>query len=75
MSCRSCESDNQQLFTGELTVAFPGLQRVKFAPVYICEKTLVYLDCGFTELIVPLPQLEQINKGMRGLHLTGESSL
>jgi hypothetical protein len=74
MSCRSCESDKQQFFAEELTVAFPGVQRMNLAPVYICQKTLVCLDCGFTELVVPTPQLEQINKGMRGLHSTGEPS-
>ena len=64
MSCRVCLSENQQNFTGELTVAFPGVQRLNQSPVYVCLKTLVCLDCGYAELVLPTARLEQLRKGL-----------
>jgi hypothetical protein len=68
MACKACLSENQQNFSGELTVAFPGVQILNQAPVYVCQKTLVCLDCGYTELVFPATQLERLRKGMGGLH-------
>jgi hypothetical protein len=67
MACLACSSENQQSFSGELIVAFPGLQRLDLCPVYSCQKMLVCLDCGYTELIVPDPQLEKLKNGMDGV--------
>jgi hypothetical protein len=64
MACNKCGSAHQQTFQGELTVAFPGKARLSLPPVYICQKTTVCLDCGYTELAVPASKLEQIRKGM-----------
>jgi hypothetical protein len=67
MPCKQCASTHQQDFQGELTVAFAGKERINLSPVYVCQKTLVCLDCGYTELVVPAPQLEQIRKGAEAL--------
>ena len=64
---KNCLSENQHEFSGELSVAFDGLQRINLAPVYICQKILVCLDCGHTELVIPTPELERLRKGM-GYH-------
>ena len=32
MACEACLSENQQNFSGELTVAFPGVQRLNQFP-------------------------------------------
>ncbi len=64
MPCSKCASTHQQEFQGELTVAFPGKERLNLSPIYVCQKTLVCLNCGYTELVVPSPELEQLKKGM-----------
>jgi hypothetical protein len=67
MPCKKCASTHQQDFQGELTVAFPGKERLHLSPVYICERTLLCLDCGYTELVVPVLQIEQLRKGLEAL--------
>ena len=64
MACKSCGSEKQQYFSGELSVAFLAIEKLKQSPVYVVQKILVCLDCGYTELIVPTPELDQIRKGM-----------
>jgi hypothetical protein len=64
VACKDCASERQQIFPGELTLAFPGIERVNFAPVYICADSFVCLDCGYTELVIPATKLEQLTKGM-----------
>lgn len=66
MACRACSSENQQSFSGELTIAFPGVEKLNQSPVYVCQKTLVCLDCGYSEVVVPAPQLDKLRKGMEG---------
>jgi hypothetical protein len=66
MPCTKCASTHQQEFQGELTVAFPGKEGLDVPPVYICQKTLVCLDCGYTEIVVPAAELEQLRKGIEG---------
>jgi len=68
MACKACSSENQRCFSGELTVAFPGVQRLNRSPIYVCQKTLVCLDCGYSELVFPATALEELRKGMEGSH-------
>jgi len=63
MACKTCSSENQQNFSVELTVAFPDVERVNLAPVYVCQKTLVCLDCGYTEFVFPAIALSRLRKG------------
>ena len=53
MACKKCASIRQQEFPGELSVIFPGFQRLKRSPVYINQTIFVCLDCGFAELVIP----------------------
>jgi hypothetical protein len=53
VACKVCSSENQQRFAVESAVAFPGVQRLNLVPVYVCQRTLVCLDCGFMEYKVP----------------------
>lgn len=64
MSCNKCASTHQQEFQGELALAFPGTERLNLSPIYVCRKTLVCLNCGYTELVVPAGALEKLRKGM-----------
>jgi hypothetical protein len=43
MTCRACSSENQQNFSGEWIVAFPGIERLSLSPVYICLRALLCL--------------------------------
>ena len=64
MACKSCASENQQYFSGELSVAFLPIEKLKQAPVYVVQRIQVCLDCGHTELTVPPAELDQLRKGM-----------
>jgi hypothetical protein len=64
MQCKYCGSGDQQIFLGELTLAPPGIERVKLPPVYICVEASVCLHCGKTELLVPTDQLELLRSTM-----------
>jgi hypothetical protein len=48
--------------TGELTASLPDLKHLSAAPIYACREILVCLDCGFTELRLLAPELEQLKK-------------
>jgi len=74
MSCKKCASTHQQDFQAELTVAFPGKEGLNLSPVYVCQKTVVCLDCGYTELLLPASQLEQLRKGREGFYSKGEAA-
>ena len=63
MVCKSCGSEKQQYFSGELSVAFPAIEKLKKAPVYVVQKILVCLSCGYTELIIPTAELAQLREG------------
>ena len=63
MACKSCASEKQQYFSGELSVAFLAVEKLKQAPVYVVQKILVCLDCGYAEINLPTAQLEQLRKG------------
>jgi predicted nucleic-acid-binding Zn-ribbon protein len=62
MECESCGSENQQYFSGELSVAFPAIEKLNQAPGYVVQKILVCLNCGYTELIIPTAELAQLIK-------------
>jgi hypothetical protein len=64
MACKSCGSEKQQHFSGELSVAFLAIEKLKQAPVYVIQKILVCLDCGYVEVVVPSAELEQLRKGI-----------
>ena len=64
MACKSCGSEKQQYFSGELSVAFLAIEKLKRDPVYVIQKILVCLDCGYVDLIVPSAELEQLRKGI-----------
>jgi len=63
MACKSCGSEKQQYFSGELSVAFPAIEKLNQAPVYFVQRILVCLNCGYTELIIPMADLAQLRKG------------
>jgi hypothetical protein len=63
MVCKVCASENIQELAGELSASFVEIKGLRTSPIYVCQNVLVCLECGFTELVIPRPQLEQIKKG------------
>ena len=57
MSCKSCQSQSQRNFNGEIAIHFPGLKDLDKPIVWVFPKLLVCLDCGFTEFLVPETEL------------------
>jgi predicted nucleic-acid-binding Zn-ribbon protein len=74
MPCIKCGATHQQAFQGELTIAFPGEERLNLSPVYVCQKSLVCLHCGYTELVIPATELEKLRNGMEGFHSSMSAS-
>jgi hypothetical protein len=63
MSCKSCKSENQSIFNGEIAVHFPGLKGLDKPIVWVFPKLVVCLDCGFTEFAIPETELRQLAEG------------
>jgi hypothetical protein len=63
MSCKSCQSENQYLFNGEVAIHFPGLQGLDKPIVWVFPKLLVCFNCGFTEFVVPKTELRRLVEG------------
>jgi hypothetical protein len=63
LACKTCGSLNLQKLTGELSASFPDVKRANLPPIYVCKEVVVCLDCGFTELFIPSPELERLKKG------------
>jgi hypothetical protein len=67
-------ASRQQDFQRKLTVAFTGKERIDLSPVYVCQKTLVCLDRGYTELVVPAPDWNKSGKAQRSWDSEGETA-
>ena len=65
MSCKSCHSDNQREFNGEIAIHFPGLKGLDKPIVWVFPKLVVCLDCGFTEFVVPETELRALRDESR----------
>ena len=63
MACKSCGSDSQQELAGELTASFPEIKKANVPPIYVCQRVVTCLECGFTELVLPKSELELLKKG------------
>jgi len=60
MACKACSSDNLQKLDAELTASLPVVKAVTAAPVYVCQKLLVCMDCGFAEFVIPDKELQSL---------------
>ena len=63
MSCKSCQSENQRTFNGEIAIHFPGLKGLDKPIVWVYPKLLVCLHCGFTEFAIPEAEFRQLLEG------------
>ena len=61
--CKSCGSDRQKKFTGEIVIHFPGLKNVNKPTVWVFPDVLVCLNCGSAEFAVPEAELRVLVTG------------
>ena len=62
MSCKSCQSDNQRNFNGELNIHFPGRKGWDKPTVWVFPPVTICVNCGCGEFMVhgePLQQLKE----------------
>ena len=60
--CAFCGSVNQQRFTGEIAIHFPGLKGIDKPIVWVFPEILVCLDCGHSVFAVPETELPVLAK-------------
>jgi hypothetical protein len=63
MSCKSCQSQNQREFNGEIAIHSPGLKGLDKPIVWVFPKLAVCLDCGFAEFAVPENERRLLKEG------------
>jgi hypothetical protein len=61
--CKSCGSNNQKKFTGEIAIHWPGLKNIDKPIVWVFPEFVVCWDCGIAEFAVPEAQMSQLKKG------------
>ena len=65
MSCKSCHSENQREFSGEIAIHFSGLKGLDKPIVWVFPKLVDCLNCGFTEFAVSEAELRVLKDGSR----------
>ena len=61
--CKSCQSDNQRTFTGEIAIHFPGLKGLNKPVVWVFPRISVCIDCGLAQFVIPEKELEVLRTG------------
>jgi hypothetical protein len=62
MPCKACGSVNQNKFSGEIAIHFPGLKNVDKPVVWVFPEIFVCLDCGRAEFVVAEAELRELAK-------------
>jgi hypothetical protein len=52
MACKSCHSENQRNFTGEIAIHFPGLAGLNKPIVLVFPTMMVCLECAFAQFAI-----------------------
>ena len=61
MHCLSCHSANQEDFSAEVDVHFPGLRGLDRPTVWAFPRLRICLDCGFTEFRLEACERQQLS--------------
>jgi hypothetical protein len=61
--CKSCKSDNQSTFNGEIAIHFRGIEGLDEPIVWVFPKLLVCLNCGFAGFTLPERELSVLARG------------
>jgi hypothetical protein len=68
--CKVCAFDNQRKFPGEMSVGFPGINRVSLPAIGVC----AVLWCAWTaemQSFIPATKLERLKEGMDSVRFSG----
>jgi hypothetical protein len=60
MSCKRCQSSNQNTFEAETSIHFREVKMLKKAPVLSFAPLIVCLDCGFIESRLADSELQEL---------------
>ena len=60
MVCKRCSSDRQSEFTSEMNLHFPGYEGLTKPTVWLFQKVVICLNCGFAEFTVSQTDLPQL---------------
>jgi len=60
MPCKQCQSSNQNVFEGEISIHFRELERLKKLPVLSFEPLIICMDCGFIESRLADGELQEL---------------
>ena len=63
MACRSCQSENQRSFGGEINIRLSRREGIRMPTVMVFPKLVVCLECGFTEFVVEKEELRRLAEG------------
>lgn len=63
IECPSCSSKNQQLFTGEVAIHFPGRDGLNKPIVWVFPKLSVCIDCRVAQFSIPEKELQVLVTG------------
>jgi len=59
--CKSCQSKNRKVFSGEVAIHYSGLEGVNKPIVWVFPKLVVCAQCGFAEFLIPKHELEMLS--------------
>ena len=62
MSCKSCGSSNQNKYSAEMNLHFPGYAGLERPTVWVFPEVVICIDCGFSEFSVAKPELRKLAK-------------
>jgi hypothetical protein len=62
MHCKSCGSANQNKFSAEMGIHFPGLKNIDKPLVWVFPEVAVCFDCGTADFTVAEAELRQLEQ-------------
>jgi hypothetical protein len=77
MVCKHCGSKNLEMFEAEFSACFPRIEDLRQSPVYVCQGSLICLDCGYVDFKIPAAELDELKRGLyapRGRNHSGSDS-
>jgi hypothetical protein len=63
MTCPSCGSANFEKFESETAIHSPRIKNIDKPPILVFGESLVCLNCGHAEFVVPRPELARLSGG------------
>lgn len=62
--CRLCCSEHLGEFPAEMNIHFPGYEGLEKPTVWVFQRIVVCLDCGYTDLTIAEPELKALERGL-----------